>query len=191
MSREAANEHDLVARARRGDAEAFRALYAHYFPRVYAYIAYRVGRAQDAEDVTAEVFIKAVTGLAQFEDRGAGAFGGWLFRLAHNQVALFYRQQRRAGESVALDELPDVQGGDLLPELAVQRKEQFARLRALILALAPRKREVVLLRFFGGLRNQEIAEALGLDERTVAAHLSRGLDDLRRRAAAEREGELL
>ncbi len=191
MSWEAADEHDLVVRARCGDTEAFRTLYAHYFPRVYAYVAYRVGRAQDAEDITADVFMKAVAGLAQFEDRGAGAFGGWLFRIAHNQVALFYRRQRRAGEPVALDELPDVPSGDLLPELAVQRKERFARLRALILALAPRRREVVLLRFFGGLRNQEIAEALGLDERTVAAHLSRGLDDLRRRAAPEREGELL
>lgn len=191
MSLEAADEHDLVARARRGDAEAFRALYARYLPRVYAYVAYRVGRAQDAEDITAEVFVKAVAGLARFEDRGAGAFGGWLFRIAHNQVALFYRQQRRAGESIPLEELPDVSSGELLPELAVQRKEQFARLRALILALAPRRREVVLLRFFGGLCNQEIAEVLGLDERTVAAHLSRALDDLRRRCTPEREEELL
>ncbi|MGQ9886903.1 MAG: sigma-70 family RNA polymerase sigma factor [Aggregatilineales bacterium] len=190
MSLEATNEHLLIARARRGDTESFRALYARYFPRVYAYIAYRVGRAQDAEDITAEVFAKAVAGLARFEDRGAGAFGGWLFRIAHNQIALFYRQQRRAGELFALDELPDIQGNDLPLDLAVQRKEQFARLRALILALAPRRREVVLLRFFGGLRNQEIAEALGLDERTVAAHLSRGLDDLRRRYLPEpaREG---
>jgi RNA polymerase sigma-70 factor (ECF subfamily) len=189
MSLETTSEHALIARARRGDADAFRALYRRYFPRVYAYTAYRVGRAQDAEDITAEVFVKAVAGLARFEDRGAGAFGAWLFRIAHSQIALFYRQQRRINESIALDDLPDIQGGELPLEQAVQRKEQFARLRVLCLALAPRRREVLLLRFFGGLRNQEIAEVLGLDERTVASHLSRALDDLRRRYLPEKDGQ--
>jgi Sigma-70 region 2 len=52
------------------EPEAFRQLYRHYFPRVYAYVAYRVGRRQDAEDVVADVFIKVVEGLKRFEYRG-------------------------------------------------------------------------------------------------------------------------
>ena len=189
MIPESTSEHDLIARARRGDAEAFRALYRQYFPRVYAYAAYRVGRAQDAEDITADVFMKAVAGLARFEDRGTGAFAGWLFRIAHNELNQFYRQQRRAAGSVALDNLPDIQDSDGLPDVELQHKEQLARLRALVLELAPRRREIVLLKFFGGLRNQEIAGTLGLDERTVASHLSRALDDLRHHYEPEKEAE--
>ena len=83
----------LVQRVRH-DPDAFRELYRRYFPRVYAFVAYRVQRAQDAEDVVAEVFMQVVKGLGRFEDRGEGAFAAWVFRIAHNQVSQFYRKHR-------------------------------------------------------------------------------------------------
>ncbi len=179
------DEQALIEQARH-DPEAFRVLYRRYFPRVYAYMAYRVGRAQDAEDLTAEVFMKVARGFAGFEDRGAGAFAAWLFRIAHNTVMQFHRQPHNP---LPLDDLPDIPGADPSPDQALLRKEQFARLSAMIAALSPRRREVVTLRFFGGLRNHEIAAALGLDERTVAAHLCRALDDLRREVEREEADE--
>jgi RNA polymerase sigma factor (sigma-70 family) len=65
------------------------------------------------------------------------------------------------------------------PEEALTQQETFEQMRALLATLSPRRQEVITLRFFGGLRNQEIAGILGLDERTIASHLSRGLQDLR------------
>lgn len=173
------NEQFLVQRVRH-DPEAFRELYRRYFPRVYAFVAWRVRRAQDAEDVTAEVFMQVVRGLERFENRGDGAFAAWLFRIAHNQVSQFYRRHRPETEPVSLDELPEIQAHHLAPDSALLRKEQFAHLSALIADLPSRRRDILLLKFFGGLRNQEIARMLNLDERTVASHLSRALDDLRR-----------
>lgn len=172
-------EHRLISEAKRRQQEAFRALYRHYFPRVYAYVAYRVQRAEDAEDLTADIFTKIVESLAQFEYRGEGSFAAWVFRIAQNRVSQFYRQTET---SIPLDELPEFHQQGQSPDEIVIRKERFAWLSMLIDTLTPRRREIITLRFFGGLRNQEIAIILGLDERTVAAHLSRALTDLQDRA---------
>jgi RNA polymerase sigma-70 factor (ECF subfamily) len=171
-------DDQLLVQRVRHDPDAFRELYRRYFPRVYAFVAYRVRLAQDAEDITAEVFMRVVNGLERFENRGEGAFAAWVFRIAHNQVSQFYR--RHPTDAVSLDDLPEIQAHHLAPDNALLRKEQFARLSTLIAELPPRRRDILLLKFFGGLRNQEIAHMLTLDERTVASHLSRALDDLRR-----------
>ncbi|MBC7250003.1 MAG: sigma-70 family RNA polymerase sigma factor [Anaerolineae bacterium] len=177
-------EWELVEKARR-DPQAFKQLYNHYFPRLYAYVSYRVGRTQDAEDLVAETFLKVVEGIGRFEWRHEGSFAAWLFRIAHNLIGNFYRRSQRREESLPLEELPELQDNTLLPEDAILQKEKFAYLRRLIGTLSPRRQEVITLKFFGGLRNQEIAEVLELDERTVASHLCRGLEDLHRRYVGE------
>lgn len=171
------NDQQMIQAARR-DPAAFRALYQRYLPRVYAYVAYRVGRRTDAEDLTADIFMKVLERLPQFEDRGEGAFAAWLFRIAHNQLAQFYRQ--RAPIEVSLDELPDLRSDSLTPEALIQQQERFTRLYQRIRVLSPRRQEIITLRFFGELRNSEIAEVLGIDERTVASHLCRAIEDLQR-----------
>jgi RNA polymerase sigma-70 factor (ECF subfamily) len=170
-------EKELLENARR-DLSAFKELYEHYFPKIYAYINYRVGRVQDVEDMVASAFLKATERLGHFEWRGDGSFAAWLFRIAHDLVVDFYRSDGKAPESRSIDELPDMRSDPLLPDDAVMRKEKFAYLRQLIGTLSPRRQEIITLKFFGGLRNKEIAHILGLDERTVASHLCRGLEDL-------------
>jgi RNA polymerase sigma-70 factor (ECF subfamily) len=180
-------EYDLIERSKR-DPEAFRELYRRYFPRVYAYVAYRLPSRADAEDVVSETFEKVVEELHRFVYRGEGSFAAWVFRIAYNQVNQFYRRTQRY-TPISLDDLPDVPSTRLSPDGVVQQREQFGRLAALIATLPPRRQEIVTLRFFGGLRNQEIAQVLGLDERTVASHLSRALDDLRRKYQPEFESQ--
>ena len=182
------HEEQLVLRSQH-TPEAFRELYRHYFPRVYRYVAYRIRREQDTEDVVAEIFMQVVKALHRFEYRGEGSFSAWLFRIAHNQVNQFFRQTGHGEEPVPLDELPEIQSHHLAPDQALVRKEQFARLSAHIALLPSRRREIITLRFFGGLRNREIAQVLRLDERTVASHLSRGLADLRREYQMEANNE--
>jgi RNA polymerase sigma-70 factor, ECF subfamily len=178
------HERALIARAR-DNPDAFRDLYRHYFPRVYAYVVYRVGRVPDAEDLTADIFMRVVEALPNFEYRGAGAFPAWLFRIAHYRVVEYFRRQRHT--VVPLDDLPDIVSDSPAPDAVIAQKERFARLRQQISTLSPRRQEIVTLRFYGGLRNNEIAAVLGLDERTVAAHLCRALEDLQARYAREYE----
>jgi RNA polymerase sigma-70 factor (ECF subfamily) len=170
-------EHTLLLQIRT-TPDAFQALYRHYFPRVFAYTAYRVGSKQDAEDLTAAIFVKLIQAITHFEYRGAGSFATWLFRIARNEVQQHYRAQYRRA-TTPLDDLPDIESTDLPPDEVFNRKQQFLRLHEFILTLSPRRQEIITLRYFGGLRNQEIAAVLSLDERTIASHLSRGLDDLK------------
>jgi RNA polymerase sigma-70 factor (ECF subfamily) len=185
MMTDATDEH-LARRVQGGDAEAFRALYRAYLPRVYAYIAYRVGDAADAEDLTAEVFARIVEHIGRFEPRREGAFAAWLFRITHNAVAQFHRGARRW--PLSLDALPDIASTARSPEGACADQERAERLRWAVGQLAPRRGEIVALRYFADLRNRDIAAVLRLDERTVASHLSRALDDLAR-LLAEPSGE--
>lgn len=172
-------ERDLIA-ALPDNPEAFRVIYRHYFPRIFAYVAYRVGRRQDAEDITADIFMRVIEKIAQFEYRGDGSFSAWLFRIAYNRLQQFYRKTNKE-TFIMLDDIPDIKSNYILPDEAVLRKEQFARLHSMINSLSPRRQEVISLKFFAELRNKEIAEILGLDERSVASHLSRALDDLQKK----------
>lgn len=173
-------EYALVEEARY-DPQAFERLYNRFFPRLYAYVAYRVGRTQDAEDLVADTFLKAVEALGRFEWRHEGSFAAWLFRIAHNSISDYHRRNPRSQEPIPLDEMPELQAHALLPEEDLLQKEQFAHLRGLLDTLSPRRQEIISLKFFGGLRNAEIAAIMGLDERTVASHLCRGLRDLHRK----------
>ena len=171
------DERGWVEQARQ-DPEAFKHLYRHYVPRLYAYVSYRVGRSQDTEDFVAETFLKAVEGIQCFEWRREGSFAAWIFSIAHNLISTFWRRDKRQRDMLPLDVLPEIQAHELLPDDVVLQKENFAHLRSLIGMLSPRQQEVITLKFFGGLRNQEIAEILELNERTVAAYLCRGLEEL-------------
>lgn len=177
------DEHVYLMQVRK-NPEAIRPLYRHYFPRILAYVAYRVESRQDAEDLTSEIFLKVVQSIDQFEYRGAGSFAGWIFQIARNTVNQFYRADGRGAASL-LDALPELASPAPAPDEALSQKERWQWLEAALDTLTPRRREIILLRFASGLRNQEIAQVLNLDERTVASHLCRALADLQQQYQQE------
>jgi len=179
-------EQDLVEQAR-SNPQAFKTLYNRYLPRLYAYMSYRVGRKQDAEDLVAETFLRVVEGLGRFEWRHDNSFGGWLFRVAHNLSLNFQRDSWRAGECLPLDSLPRIAAYALLPQDEVLRKEVFTQLHLLVNELPERRREVITLKYFAGLHNKEIAAMLGLAESTVASNLSRALDDMQEKYSGQQD----
>jgi RNA polymerase sigma-70 factor, ECF subfamily len=172
------DERDLIAMAV-SNTDAFRSLYRRYVPRVYGYIASRVDAIQDAEDLTAETFLKILKGLRHFEYRGQGSFAAWVFRIALNQVNGFHRRSPPKPQS--LEVIQPIASDHPVPEEWLAQQEQASRVREMLTMLSPRRQEIITLRFYGGLRNQEIAVVLGLNERSVAAHLSRALADLQQR----------
>ncbi len=168
---------DMVRRAR-ADPQAFGELYEAYFPRIYGYVAAGLRSRVEAEDVVADTFVRALDKLPRFEYRGTGSFAAWLFRIARNR--LLDEQAKRARLS-SLDPPPagvHARAVDA-PATAVEQSEEARLIRDLIGSLPPRRQEVVALKFFGGLRNIQIAEVIGVDQRTVASHLCRALDELR------------
>jgi len=182
-------EYEYIRQAR-SDPRAFVYLYDHYFPRIHGYVRYRVHSQQDAQDLVADVFFKAIRGLERFRWRKESSFAAWLFRIAHNLIVDYHRQHEGVPLSLdADDDVPQLASPAPLPEQVLARRETFREMRDLIATLSPRRQEVITLRFYGGLHNNEISAILGLDERTVAAHLCRGVQDLQRRYTAERHAE--
>lgn len=171
------NEHDLIQRAL-DDPNAFHELYSHYVRRVYGYVASRVSPPQDAEDIVAEVFLRVIKHFDQLRNRHATSFAAWLFTIVRHTVADHYRLNGEPESHIPLDANDHTAPADNQPDHIFTQEEDAAHLRRLILSLSDRKREIITLRYFGGLRNQEIADLLGIGEKTVSAYLSRALSEL-------------
>jgi RNA polymerase sigma-70 factor (ECF subfamily) len=166
----------LVAEARNGDTWAFGVIFDHYHDPIYRFIASRIHRPTDAEDLTQHVFVKALEALPRYEARGI-PFGGWLFRLARNAVIDHVRTRHEHAE---LDAVVEWAHGDSGPdEIAVVRQELDA-VGAALANLTDEQREAIELRFFAGLSAREAAEAMGRQEGTIRGLQFRAIAALRR-----------
>jgi RNA polymerase sigma-70 factor (ECF subfamily) len=177
----------LVTEAQQGDAWAFGMIFDHYHESIYRFIASRVHRPSDAEDLTQHVFVKALEALPRYESRGI-PFGGWLFRLARNAVIDHVRTRHDHAE---LDSIIEWTHGDAGPdEIAVVRQELDA-VGAALASLTDEQREAIALRFFAGLSAREAAEAMGKQEGTVRGLQFRAIAALRRELGIEPDGSEL
>ena len=166
----------LVAQARSGDADAFGRIFDLYHEPVYRFIASRVRRPVDAEDLTQTVFVKALEALPRYEARGV-PFGGWLFRLARNTVIDHARTRRDHADLEAVSERPSE---DEAPHDVVAARRDMDAVAKALRALTPEQRETVQLRFFAGLSAKETAVAMGKQEGTVRGLQFRAIAALRR-----------
>jgi RNA polymerase sigma-70 factor (ECF subfamily) len=176
----------LVAEARNGDSRAFGMIFDHYHDSIYRFIASRVQRPSDAEDLTQLVFVKALEALPRYESRGV-PFGGWLFRLARNAVIDHVRTRH---EHTKLDALIDSAHSEAGPdEIAVIRQELDA-VGAALAGLTDEQKEAIALRFFAGLSAREAAEAMGKQEGTVRGLQFRAIASMRRQLGIDHDSSV-
>jgi RNA polymerase sigma-70 factor (ECF subfamily) len=164
--------HAILDGARQGDAWAFRAIHGALAPAVAGFM--RVHGASDPDDLTSEVFVGVVRGLAAFEGDET-AFRAWVFTIAHRRLADDRRRRSRRPATVGLRDMdwPD-------PADDVGRALATARVRALCERLRPAQRDVLLLRLIGRLTIDEIAAAIGRSPTAVKALQRRGVAELSR-----------
>ncbi len=170
------NERALVERAKK-DPEAFSVLYGRYFQRIYNYVSWRVGSRRDAEDLVSDIFTRALDKLDSFKWRRGATFSSWIFRIAHNAVVDHYRNEAKR-DAVSLDDLPEIQADEFLPDELSERRQLFKGLFEKIQELPARQAEIVTMRFYGEMRNKEIANILNIAEKSVSSSLFRGLKKL-------------
>ncbi len=163
----------LLVEAAKKDPSRFAELYELNFARVYAYIARRVGDRDVAQDLTSDVFHKALAGIQSFEWRGV-PFAGWLLRIAANMIA--DRSKHSGREVSGQDDLPDPGTQPNLEEI-----DQQARLFRLVEQLPPDQRRVIGMRFAEEKSIREIATELGRSEGAVKQLQFRALQNLRDR----------
>ena len=167
-----------------GDPRAFEALICLYLTPIYNLVYRYAGDAASAEDITQEVFVKVWKNLKRF-DRGK-SFKTWAFAIAKNTAFDFLKKKKAipfssfdtdAGENVIIDTLADPA---FLPPELFARKELAQILERALLTLAPKYREVLLLRYFEHFTFQEIADILKEPLDTVKSRSRRALIILRK-----------
>jgi len=170
-----------IARARAGDRAAFAALVARYERRIYRFLCRRLGNADDDADLTQETFLKAYRALARTgPELNVSA---WLHRIAVNASLDLWRRHRR------LRRLPSASWGEAVreptweraddPEERVLGHETQRAVWCVLLAMAPRNRQALLLREYEGLTCAEIGAIMGVSARAVKARLFRARQEFR------------
>lgn len=174
------DERDLVERAKR-DPSAFGQLYDRHFHQIYRFVFSRVREQTAAEDVTSEVFMKALKSLPRYQHTGR-PFSAWLYQIAVNAVADRYRAERPTRD---IDEMHDLASRETgIEDLAAQRDE-LRRIWTVVERLPPQQKTAMVLKFQEDLKIEDIARAMGKTEGAVKLLLHRGVTRIRSEMAKE------
>ncbi|MBI2773130.1 MAG: sigma-70 family RNA polymerase sigma factor [Chloroflexi bacterium] len=167
---------DLARRASAGDAQAFGTLYDRYVDAVYRYVFYRVRNEAEAEDVTSDVFFKALRAMPRYQPRQP--FLAWLYRIARNAVI---DRGRRVRPQISFEDALAHPGADqvLDPNDRLDRISDAGELRGAIARLTPLQQDVIILRYVEGLDTRAIGRLLGRRDGTVRGIEFRALGALR------------
>jgi RNA polymerase sigma-70 factor (ECF subfamily) len=170
-------EDKMLVAAAKKNPKAFSALYDKYFEQIYLFIFKRVQDEALAGDVCQEAMLKAWTNLPKYEDRGF-PFSAWLYRIASNEVNLFFRGQKK----MMTVEIEDKHVKTMMTELEIGEAEKESdqdKLLKVLSNLKPEHTEIIELRFFLQYSFKEIAEFYGITEANAKMRLYRILDKIK------------
>ena len=169
----------LITKFQLGDQDAFDELMRRYKHRIYAYILRSVKNYEDAEELTVEVFFKALD-----KWKPQAKFSTWLYKIAYNVSIDHHRSKKRQiVHSLDNDQLPIDEpmakdlGSD--PEKLIVEKDRHRVINQAVNYLSPNQKKVFLMNRYDGLQIKEISEVLGIAEGTVKIHLHRAIKKLR------------
>ena len=178
------DEELLIKKAKNGEAAAFGELYDEYLAKIYRFVFFKVGRKQDAEDVTHQVFMSAWANMKSYDYRGL-PFSSWLYRMALNAVIDFYRTRKSNErlETVAEEKFA------VEPRLAEQidRDLELKTVKTALQKLEPDQQSVLIMKFVDDLSNKEIAQALNKSEGAIRVIQHRALKQLKKQINGERD----
>jgi len=170
---------EIVTRAKEGDRAAFGYLVSLFHEDIFRMVYFRVRSEVDAEDLTQDIFIQALKGVARLKE--VDRFRPWLFSIAINRVRDFYRKRRflffmgTPGEAEVVKMEQQEEKTDAEPLINVERKDFWNQIGGFLKKLSRLEKEVFIMRFLDQLTLKEIAETLGKGESTVKTHLYRAL----------------
>jgi RNA polymerase sigma-70 factor (ECF subfamily) len=175
---ESVDDEAALVEAAQQDPAAFAPLYRRYRHRVYAYLCARLTNAEDAADLTQQVFVQALAALPRYRP-SAVPFGVWLFRIARNAATDHQRRQQRSAvtwEAVPEEAVPRTEYG---VEDEVVQREALAHLHAILVRLDPDTRDLLMLRFAARLTAAEIGAVIGKSTAATSKRLQRALQTLK------------
>jgi RNA polymerase sigma-70 factor, ECF subfamily len=177
----------IIAQAQMGDPGAFGEIYGKYAGLILRYLYARLHDQEGAQDLTQEVFVRVIKGIGGFEYRGEKSFLGWLYTIANN--VLIGQARRKRAISTPLDESVEVV--DPRGQEEVLSIYDRVSLQQAISQLTQDQQQVLTLKFFADLTNNEIAATIGRTEGAVKALQHRALQSLQQILAREGRDLLL
>lgn len=168
------DDSDYVARCQLGNTEAFGVLYDRYIDKIYRFVYYKTFVKETAEDLTSDVFHKALIKINSF-DSEKGTFSAWIYRIARNSVIDHYRTKK---EELSFDDVFDVGVDERTPE-ALDAISDLKNVTNYLETLSAKQREIITLRVWEELSYKEIAAIVGGSEDSVKMAFSRGIRELR------------
>jgi RNA polymerase sigma-70 factor, ECF subfamily len=160
------DEEGLVQRAQKQDNQAFAQLYEAYFDKIYRYISFKVRNDMEAEDMTQQVFMKVLKSISSYKSKGV-PFSSWVYRIAHNLVVDFMRQQNKKA-TVDIDGIQLVSPAED-PQQMIEKQIDVEDLKKATRSLTASQQEVLSLRFAGELSIFECAQIMGKSEGAIKA----------------------
>lgn len=166
-------DSSLVELAKKGDADAFAALYEQVADDLYRVALYTLGNTHDAQDAVSETFAEAYKGLSSLRENGA--FKAWMMRILSVRCKRKIKQYVRERGTVDVDEMLDLSDQKATMDTAVERADILSALSA----ISPEERQIVLLAVLQGYTTREVAKIVGAPHGTVSSKLHRALKKLR------------
>ena len=169
------------------DKAAFGELYERYLQKIYSYVYYRTGNVHDAEDLTARVFIRALSHISNYVEKGV-PFQAWLYRIAHNLVANWHRDQGRR-KIIALDDYVVHSLKSEAPDRLSEEREEQNQLLEAVRRLPEDRQQLILLKFVERMSNAEIGAVMGRTEGAIKSLYHRTLLALREEMEIIQKGD--
>lgn len=162
------------------DESIFCDFYEEYYEKIYNYIYFKTGEATNAEDLTCRIIEKVLNNIHRY-NAASSSLNTWIFSIARNHLIDYYRSKSRTDshfeDGQELQITDEVTAG---PEAAVIEMEQQEVIRDLLRQLPDTEREIIILKFWGGLKNIEIAAQLGISSSNVNVMVFRTLKKLKK-----------
>jgi RNA polymerase sigma-70 factor, ECF subfamily len=166
----------LVHRAQHGDTEAIGELYEKFRLSIYRFMFYRTSDTQAADDLTSEVFLRMIRGLAGYKQQDV-TFQAWLFQIAHNLLTDHYRKMSVRNHISLEEQMMTLQ--EPSQSAHNERSLNSVTLRQALNRLNNEQRDVIVLRFVAGMPIAEVAQTLNKSEDAIKGLQRRGLAELR------------
>jgi RNA polymerase sigma-70 factor, ECF subfamily len=172
-----------LVQAAQEDPAAFGELYERYVTRIYNYIYYRTSNHQEAEDLTAKVFMRALKHIEHYDERGV-PFSAWLYKIAHNLVANWHRDRSRR-TIIPLEDFIGRGAPSEQPEAVAEDEEEREQLLASISRLPQERQQLLILKYVERLSNAEIGAIMDKTEGAIKSLYFRTLSALREDLGAD------
>ncbi|MBI9038182.1 MAG: RNA polymerase sigma factor [Bacteroidales bacterium] len=175
---ETITDNELMQEIQAGDVEKLGLLFERYKRMLFGFFYRVIGNKEVSEDLVQNVFIRILRFKNQF--RGEGKFTTWMYRIARNEIADYFKKEKKFGYKEDISDLSEKIDGDPLAEQKSLKEDQLQLLNYALQKLSVENRELIIMNRYQGLKYKEIGEMLDVSEGAVKVRTFRAMNELKK-----------